>query len=49
MNSPHGTATTTDQRVLNELDTTVPAFMRIAERLGGYEETEARGGAGRSS
>jgi SAM-dependent methyltransferase len=41
MNPPQGTATTTDERVLNELDTYGPAYMRIAERLGGYEETEA--------
>ena len=41
MNPPQGTATTTDERVLNELDTYGPAYMRIAERLGGYEQTEA--------
>jgi SAM-dependent methyltransferase len=43
MNPPHGTATTTttDERVLNELDTYGPAYMRIAEKLGGYEQTEA--------
>lgn len=41
MNPPQGTATTTDERVLNELDTYGPAYMRVAERLGGYEETEA--------
>jgi SAM-dependent methyltransferase len=41
MNPPQGTATTTDERVLNEVDTYGPAYMRIAERLGGYEETEA--------
>lgn len=40
MNPPEGTATTTDERVLNELDTYGPAYMRVAERLGGYEETE---------
>jgi len=40
MNPPQGTATTTDERVLNELDTYGPAYMRVAERLGGYEETE---------
>jgi SAM-dependent methyltransferase len=40
MSSPEGTATTTDERVLNELDTYGPAYMRVAERLGGYEETE---------
>ena len=40
MNSPQGTATTTDERVLNELDTYGPAYMRVAEALGGYEETE---------
>jgi SAM-dependent methyltransferase len=41
MNPPDGTATTTttDARVLNELDTYGPAYMRIAERLGGYEDT----------
>lgn len=39
MNPPQGTATTTDERVLNELDTYGPAYMRVAERLGGYEET----------
>lgn len=42
MNPPQGTtATTADERVLNEVDTYGPAYMRIAERLGGYEETEA--------
>jgi len=41
MNPPQGTATTTDERVLNEVDTYGPAYMRVAERLGGYEETEA--------
>jgi SAM-dependent methyltransferase len=41
MNPPQGTATATDARVLNELDTYGPAYMRIAERLGGYEQTEA--------
>jgi len=41
MNPPQGTATTTDERVLNEVDTYGPAYMRIAERLGGYEETQA--------
>jgi SAM-dependent methyltransferase len=41
MNPPQGTATTTDERVLNEVDTYGPAYMRIAERLGGYEQTEA--------
>lgn len=41
MNPPDGTATTTDERVLNALDTYGPAYMRIAERLGGYEQTEA--------
>jgi len=40
MNPPQGPATTTDERVLNELDTYGPAYMRVAERLGGYEETE---------
>ncbi len=40
MNPPQGTATTTDERVLNEVDTYGPAYMRIAERLGGYEETD---------
>jgi SAM-dependent methyltransferase len=41
MNPPEGTtATTTDERVLNELDTYGPAYMRVAEALGGYEETE---------
>lgn len=40
MNPPEGTPTTTDERVLNELDTYGPAYMRVAERLGGYEETE---------
>jgi SAM-dependent methyltransferase len=40
MNPPQGTATTTDERVLNELDTYGPAYMRVAERLGGYDETE---------
>ena len=39
MNPPQGTAT--DERVLNELDTYGPAYMRIAERLGGYEETDS--------
>jgi len=41
MNPPQGTATTTDERVLNELDTYGPAYMRVAERLGGYEKTES--------
>ena len=40
MNPPQGSGTTTDERVLNELDTYGPAYMRVAERLGGYEETE---------
>ena len=41
MNPPDGTATTTtDARVLNELDTYGPAYMRVAAALGGYEETE---------
>jgi len=41
MNPPQGTATTTtDERVLNEVDTYGPAYMRIAERLGGYEQTD---------
>jgi len=39
MNSPEAPATATDERVLNELDTYGPAYMRIAEALGGYEET----------
>jgi SAM-dependent methyltransferase len=41
MNPPQGTATPTNERVLNEVDTYGPAYMRIAERLGGYEETDA--------
>ncbi|MBS1869621.1 MAG: methyltransferase domain-containing protein [Actinobacteria bacterium] len=39
MNPPQARATATDERVLNELDTYGPAYMRIAEALGGYEET----------
>src|SRR5690348_3930676 len=29
----------TSERVLNEVDTYGPAYMRIAERLGGYDST----------
>ena len=33
------TALPTDENVLNELDTYGPAYMRVAEALGGYDTT----------